>query len=358
MTISPQQLLRAELAGMQAYQVANAEGLIKLDAMENPYNFPASLQEQWLRTLKDLELNRYPDPQASQLKQDFRTTYAISSNLEMLFGNGSDELIQLLILAIAKPDACILTVTPSFSMYKIIAEFVGVRIIEVPLIAETFALQTNEMCKKIQQYNPALVFLACPNNPTGTLWPQAEVEKIVQQASGLVVIDEAYAPFAAYSMLPLVENYSHVLMLRTLSKMGLAGVRLGWLLGAEQWLNELDKLRLPYNINALTQASVSFALNNISIFDAQAKLICQQRQQLNATMQEMEGIQVFPSEANFILFKILNSPADVVFKRLIDNKILIKDVANNKLLENCLRVTVGAENENRAFIAALKNSLF
>jgi histidinol-phosphate aminotransferase len=357
-TISPQQLLRAELANMQAYQVANSEGLIKLDAMENPYSFPASLQEQWLSTLKELELNRYPDPQASQLKQDFRTTYAVSSNLEMLFGNGSDELIQLLILAIAKPDACILTVTPSFSMYKIIAEFVGVRVIEVPLTAETFALQTNQVCKKIQQHKPALVFLACPNNPTGTLWPQAEVEKIVQQSSGLVVIDEAYAPFAAYSMLPLVEKYSHVLMLRTLSKMGLAGLRLGWLLGAEQWLSELNKLRLPYNINALTQASASLALNNISIFDAQAKLICQQRQLLSAAMQEIEGLQVFPSEANFILFKTLNSSAEIVFKRLIDNKILIKFVANNKLLDNCLRVTVGAENENRAFIAALKNSLF
>ena len=357
MSITPQQLLRAELANMHAYQVANSKGLIKLDAMENPYSFPASLQDQWLNTLKEVALNRYPDPQATQLKQAFRKTFAISSNLELLFGNGSDELIQLLILAIAKPDVGILTVTPSFSMYKLIAEFIGVRVIEVPLVAETFALQPDQVCKMIQKYNPALVFLACPNNPTGTLWPLEDVEKIVQQATGLVVIDEAYAPFAAYSMMALVEQYSHVLMLRTASKMGLAGLRLGWLLGARPWINELNKLRLPYNINTLTQASGVFALNNITVFNDQAKLICQQREQLIAAMQKINSIQVFPSEANFILFKTLNTSADFVFKRLIENKIMIKNVASNNLLENCLRVTVGTEKENQAFLAALKCSL-
>ncbi len=342
---------------MRAYRVANSEGLIKLDAMENPHSFPASLQDQWLNALKKVELNRYPDPQATQLKQAFRKTFAISTNLELLFGNGSDELIQLLILAIAKPDAAILTVTPSFSMYKLIAEFIGVRVIEVPLVAETFALQPDQVCKMIQKFNPALVFLACPNNPTGTLWPQEDVEKIVQQAPGLVVIDEAYAPFAAYSMSTLVEKYSHALMLRTLSKMGLAGLRLGWLAGAEEWLNELNKLRLPYNINALTQASGVFALKNISVFNEQAKLICEQRELLITAMQNINSIQVFPSEANFILFKTLNTTADFVFKRLIENKIMIKNVANNDLLENCLRVTVGTEKENKAFLAALKCSL-
>ena len=357
MSITPQQLLRAELANMHAYQVANSEGLIKLDAMENPHSFPASLQDQWLHTLKEVALNRYPDPQATQLKQAFRKTFAISSNLELLFGNGSDELIQLLILAIAKPDAGILTVTPSFSMYKLIAEIIGVRVIEVPLAAETFALQPEQVCKMIQKYNPALMFLACPNNPTGTLWPLEDVEKIVQQATGLIVIDEAYAPFAAYSMMGLVEQYSHVLMLRTVSKMGLAGLRLGWLLGAKPWINELNKLRLPYNINTLTQASGVFALKNITVFNDQAKLICQQREQLIAAMQDIKSIQVFPSEANFILFKTLNTSADFVFKRLIENNIMIKNVANNNLLENCLRVTVGTEKENQAFLAALKCSL-
>ncbi len=342
---------------MRAYRVANSEGLIKLDAMENPHSFPASLQDQWLNALKKVELNRYPDPQATQLKQAFRKTFAIPTNLELLFGNGSDELIQLLILAIAKPDAAILTVTPSFSMYKLIAEFIGVRVIEVPLVAETFALQPDQVCKMIQKFNPALVFLACPNNPTGTLWPQEDVEKIVQQAPGLVVIDEAYAPFAAYSMSTLVEKYSHALMLRTLSKMGLTGLRLGWLAGAEEWLNELNKLRLPYNINALTQASGVFALKNISVFNEQAKLICEQRELLITAMQNINSIQVFPSEANFILFKTLNTTADFVFKRLIENKIMIKNVANNDLLENCLRVTVGTEKENKAFLAALKCSL-
>ena len=339
---------------MHAYQVPNTEGFVKLDAMENPHSLPAPFKQEWLSYLSQAELNRYPDPHATQLKQAFRKVFALSSTLELLFGNGSDELIQLLILAIAKSDACILTVMPSFSMYKIIAEFVGVRVIEVPLAADSFALQTDLVCKEIQQNNPALIFLACPNNPTGTLWPQQEVEKIIQQANGLVVIDEAYVPFASYSMMKFVEQYSHVLLLRTLSKIGLAGLRLGWLLGAQQWLHEFSKLRLPYNVNVLTQASANFALNNFSVFNDQAKLICEQRAQLSAAMQKINGIQVFPSEANFILLKTLKTPCEIVFQHLLENKIMVKNVANNHTLENCLRVTVGTEKENQVFLAALE----
>ena len=355
--ITPQQILRKELEDLRAYQVANTEGFIKLDAMENPYSLPASIQEQWTACLKETVLNRYPDPHAIKLKQLFFKTFKFSSNLELLFGNGSDELIQLMTLAIAKPDACILTVTPSFSMYKLIANYISVRVIEVPLEKNTFALQTNLICEQIKQNQPALIFLACPNNPTGTLWPLEEVEKIIQEATGLVVIDEAYTPFAAYSMMPLVERYSHALMLRTLSKMGLAGLRLGWLLGAKEWLVELNKLRLPYNINVLTQVSASFALKNINEFYHQADLICQQREFLINKMSEFDEIQVYPSEANFILFKTLNLDAQTVFEHMVENKIMIKNVADKNLLNNCLRVTVGTDQENQAFLAALKTAL-
>lgn len=357
MAITPQQILRAELIGLQPYQVVDTEGLIRLNAMENPYSLPASMRNQWLDILKEVELNRYPDSQMVKLKQAFRSTFAISSRLDLMFGNGSDELIQLLVLAVARPDACILTITPGFSMYKLIGEFVGVRVVEVPLAPESFALQLELVYKSIQEHKPALVFLACPNNPTGTLWSQKDVEKIVRWATGVVVIDEAYIPFASYSMVMLAEKYPHVLMLRTLSKMGLAGLRFGWLLGAREWLKEFDKLRLPYNINSLTQASANFVLNNISVFDNQAELIRGQREKLITAMQSISGIQVFPSEANFILFKTLNIPAGIVFKRLLENKIMIKNVSDNSLLENCLRVTVGTENENEAFLTALNSSL-
>ncbi len=354
MTISPQNILRKELENMQAYRVADTQGMIKLDAMENPYTLPTALHEQWLSTLNGVSLNRYPDPQAKQLKQALIKTFDFSAELELLLGNGSDELIQILILAIAKPDACILTVTPSFSMYKIIAEYVGVGVHEVPLEENSFALQTDLICEEIQRFQPSLIFLACPNNPTGTLWPLQEVEKIVQQSTGLVIIDEAYAPFAAYSMVSLVEKYSHALLLRTFSKMGLAGLRLGWLLGRAQWLNELNKLRLPYNINALTQTSALFALQNISEFDNQAKLICQQRSLLSDAMQTMNNIQVYSSEANFILFKTLQKEANSIFQHFVENKIMIKNVSNDDLLKNCLRVTVGTEQENQAFLTTLE----
>lgn len=357
MAVRPQQLLRTEIANLRSYPVADASGLVKLDAMENPYGWPESLQKQWLGVLEQAALNRYPDSRALRLAQDFRKTFSVPAAMQLMFGNGSDELIQLLILSIARPGACILTVTPSFSMYRLIARFVGVRVIEVPLSAGSFALQVDPICAAIREHDPAAVFLDCPNNPTGSLWAQQQVEQIVQQSGGLVVIDEAYAPFASRTMMPLVERYPHVLMLRTLSKMGLAGLRLGCLLGARQWLEELDKLRLPYNVNVLTQLSASFALDHISILDAQARRICGQREQLLTAMRTIKNIRVFPSEANFILFRTLDVPADTVFDRLLEHQVLIKNVADGFLLENCLRVTVGKEEENRTFLDALQSAL-
>jgi len=361
MKITPEKLLRAELANMQAYHVADSTGLIKLDAMENPYAFPESLQQGWLAELKKVELNRYPSPQASELKKTFQQAFSLSTELEMMFGNGSDELIQLLIMAVAKPGASVLTVTPSFSMYKLIAEYVGVDVVEVPLQPDSFALDMESIEKQIQRNKPSIIFLASPNNPTGTLWPQDQVEQIIKLANGLVVIDEAYAPFAGYSMMSLVEQYPHALMMRTVSKMGLAGLRLGWMLGDVQWMSQLNKMRLPYNINALTQASANFALQNIAMFNQQAKQICEQREVLSNAMAAMENIQIFPSQANFILFRVLQGTANSVFENLLKKKIIIKNVSSgssgNGLLDNCLRVTVGTEQENQAFLGALESSL-
>ena len=242
-------------------------------------------------------------------------------------------------------------------MYKLIAEYIGVNVVEVPLQQDTFALQLDLLAAEVQKYQPSLIFLACPNNPTGTLWPKNEIENVLKMATGLVVIDEAYSPFAAYSMQSLVEQYSNALLMRTISKMGLAGLRLGWLYGSAQWLNELNKMRLPYNINALTQASTNFALQNIALFDEQAKQICQQREILFSTLEVMEDVQPFPSQANFILFKVLSGSANDVYEKLLDHKIIIKNVSNNNLLENCLRVTIGTQDENQAFVDALTKSL-
>lgn len=357
MAVRPQQLLRAEIENLRSYHVADARGLVKLDAMENPYGWPESLRKRWLGVLEQAALNRYPDPRAGQLREDFRKAFSVPDGMQLMFGNGSDELIQLLVLAVARPGACILTVTPSFSMYRLIAQFIGVRVIEVPLAADSFALQVDQVCAAIRENDPAVVFLDCPNNPTGVLWPQQQVEQIVQQSQGLVVIDEAYSPFASRTMMPLVERYPHVLMLRTLSKMGLAGLRLGCLLGAGQWLEEFDKLRLPYNVNVLTQLSACFALDNISVLDAQASRICSQREQLLSAMRAIKNIRVFPSEANFVLFRTLDASADTVFGKLLERKVLIKNVADGLLLENCLRVTVGREEENRTFLGALQSAL-
>ena len=357
MNASPRQLLRAEIGSLSAYSVADIKNCIKLDAMENPYDWPEDLRGKLQALLSEASFNRYPDSRATELVQNFRKTFSIPKSIELMLGNGSDELIQILIMGVARSGACILTVTPSFSMYELIANFIGVRVIKVPLSTESFSLQMDLVSEAIRENNPALIFLACPNNPTGTLWPPQQIEKIVHLSDGLVIIDEAYFPFSSCTMLPLIERHSHVLVLRTLSKMGLAGLRLGCLLGREMWITEFNKLRLPYNINILTQISTNVALENIAIFNKQTRMIREQRELLVSAMHGISGIQVFPSQANFVLFRTLGVSATMVFNRLVKRNIMIKNVADNDLLENCLRVTVGAEEENQAFLNALKASL-
>ena len=347
--------LRPELTRLQAYAVADAAGCIKLDAMENPYVWPPALREQWLTRISRAQINRYPEAGPAVIKQKLKAQFGGADSCEILLGNGSDELIQLLILAVAKPSACLLTVRPSFSMYTIIAQWLGVRCHAMPLTAD-YQLDINAMLAAIEEHDPALIFLAYPNNPTGNAWPRADIIKILRASKGMVVIDEAYGPFAAHSFSRDLANYPNMLLLRTASKMGLAGIRFGWLAGDQALIDELNKLRLPYNINQLTQITMEFALDHYSVFAKQAEMICRAREKLANQLSALAGVQAYASEANFILFKILSAPADRVFENLLAQKVLIKNVSAQAGLAQCLRVTIGTEEENRQFINALKTS--
>ena len=347
--------LRPELTRLQAYAVADASGCIKLDAMENPYGWPPALREQWLARLNRASINRYPEASPAAIKQKLKTQFGGCENCQILLGNGSDELIQLLILAVAKPDACLLTVRPSFSMYAMIAQWLGVRCHAVPLTAN-YQLDINAMLAAIEENDPALIFLAYPNNPTGNAWSQSDMVKILRASKGIVVIDEAYGPFASHSFGQDLGNYPNMLLLRTASKMGLAGIRFGWLTGSRALIDELNKLRLPYNINQLTQITMEFALDHYPVFARQAGMICQAREKLAGQLSALAGVRAYASEANFILFKLLSAPADRVFNNLLAQKVLIKNVSAQADLAQCLRVTVGTEEENQQFINALQAS--
>lgn len=351
--------VRPDIRGLSAYHVPESGGLIKLDAMENPFSWPAELTDRWLERLRTAKINRYPDPHARHLVEALRQVFAVPEQVSVMLGNGSDELIQIIVQAVAGQNRVVLSVEPGFSMYRMISRFVGVDYVGVPLRKEDFSLDGDEMLRAMAQHEPAVVFIAYPNNPTGNLFDRDSLCRIIEAAPGLVVIDEAYHAFAATSMADVLTEYSNVLLLRTLSKQGLAGLRLGFLLGSGMWLSEFDKIRLPYNVNVLTQLSAEFALQHHQLFVQQTQQLCAEREELFAAMSDLAGLHVFPSRANFILFRTPPGQADAVDAGLRTRGVLIKNLhGSGALLEDCLRVTVGTAAENQVFLSALSQVLY
>ena len=352
---SPADVIRAEILALKAYHVPDSAGMVKLDAMENPYRLPPQLRARLAQLVQDAAVNRYPDPGAGALKSALRKALDVPAGAELLLGNGSDELIQMLALAVARPGAVVLGVQPSFVMFSLITAFAGARYVGVEL-REDFSLDVERMLAAIERERPAVVFIAYPNNPTGNLFDAGLIERIVEAAPGLVVVDEAYHAFADKSFMPRLPRYPNLLVMRTLSKLGLAGIRLGVLAGGAQWLRELDKLRLPYNINTLTQIVASEMLQHGNVLTEQAGAIKVERGRLLRELTEMPGITAYPSDANFILFR--TSQAERVFEGLKQRGVLIKSLhGSHRLLADCLRVTVGTPDENAAFLTALKQAL-
>ncbi|MDY7577749.1 histidinol-phosphate transaminase [Herbaspirillum sp. RTI4] len=351
------QVIRTDVRALNAYVVQDATGMVKLDAMENPYPLPSELQEQLGRHLAEVALNRYPQPTYALLKSKLRAHFAIPDGCEVMLGNGSDELISLMATACAKPGAVLLAPTPGFVMVELAAQLAGMRFVGVPLSPD-FALDQPAMLAAMAEHRPALTFLAYPNNPTGNLFDAAHMSELIAAAagSGLVVVDEAYQPFADSSFMERLPHFAHLLVLRTVSKLGLAGLRLGYLAGAPALLREFDKVRPPYNINVLTQAAAEFLLGHGEVLDGQAALIRAERTELVAALSAVPGVVVFPSSANFLLIRVAN--ADKVYFAMKQLGVLVKNVGKMATsLHNCLRITVGTAAENALMLDALRAAL-
>lgn len=350
-------VFRQDVLAMSAYHVAEAEGLIKLDAMENPYGWPDDLKKSWLEALKGCQLNRYPDPEARHLVRSIKSIYHMPTDSELLLGNGSDEIIQMLLMALPQ-GSTVLSADPGFVMYRQISRALGLNYVGIPLLAGDFELDKEKMLDAIKSHKPSIVFIAYPNNPTGNLFDETTIREIIHQAPGLVVIDEAYEPFAGASFVPALSQEPNLLVMRTVSKLGLAGLRLGYIAGHAELIGQLHKIRLPYNINILTQVSADFALSNKSLFDQQTQNICCERSRLFDHLEQLKGITPYPSAANFILFRTPENRADRIFSSLKDHGVLIKNLnPQGGLLADCLRVTIGKPEENAEFIVALRKSL-
>jgi histidinol-phosphate aminotransferase len=350
--------VREEIQALAPYAVHPAAGLIKLDAMENPYGWPTELTQPWLEAIARAELNRYPDPRARALEPVLRAALGIPDAAAMLLGNGSDELIQIIIMALARPGAVVLAPEPTFVMYRLIARWLGVAFVGVPLRGDDFGLDRPAMLAAIAQHRPAAVFLAHPNNPTGNLFDREDVVAVLDAAPGVVVIDEAYAPFASDSLLDQAGAVANLLVMRTLSKAGLAGLRLGVLAGPSAWIEQFDKVRLPYNIGSLTQITAEVALRHPELWQHQADSIRAERGRLEAGLAALAGIRVYPSDANFLLFRAPPGRAPTLYQGLQAAGILIKLLDGaHPALQDCLRVTVGRPEENARFLEALARGL-
>lgn len=350
--------IRADVQSMHAYAVQDATGLLKLDAMENPYGLPPALQAELGARLGALALNRYPGARGDDLKRALADHAQMPAGFSLMLGNGSDELISLVTMACDLPGASILAPVPGFVMYAISAQLQGVRFVGVPLTAD-FELDGPAMLAAIAAEKPAIVYLAYPNNPTANLWDDTTIEQIVEAQGaqgGLVIIDEAYQPFAARSYIDRVARHGHVLLMRTLSKFGLAGIRLGYLMGPQALIGEIDKVRPPYNISVLNCECALFALEHADVFAAQAADLRAQRERLVAGLATLPGLTQWPSEANMVLVRVPD--ATKTFEGMKAHGVLVKNVSKmHPLLANCLRLTVGTADDNARMLAALESSL-
>ena len=352
------QRIRQDVQSMHAYAIQDAVGMVKLDAMENPYGLPPALQAALGARLGAVALNRYPGPRVNDLRAALAAHADMPEGFDLMLGNGSDELISLLALACDVPGASILAPLPGFVMYAMSAQLQGLAFHGVPLTAD-FELDLPAMLAAIAAHRPAIVYLAYPNNPTANLWDDDAIEAIIAAQGaqgGLVVMDEAYQPFASKTWLTRIrqapERHGHVLLMRTLSKFGLAGVRLGYMMGPQALVAEIDKVRPPYNISVLNTECALFALEHAEVFAAQADAIRQQRGWLTAELARLPGFTVFPSQANMLLVRVPD--AQQCFDGLKRAGVLVKNVSKmHPLLHNCVRLTVGTPDENARMVAAL-----
>lgn len=350
-----QRHIRGDVRAMLAYAVQPSDGLVKLDAMENPFRLPEPLRAALGARLAEVAINRYPGSRNNDLRCALAQHAGLPEGFDLILGNGSDELISMLSLACATPGASALAPVPGFVMYDVSARLQGLRSISVPLRPD-FELDESAMLAAMQQHQPAIVYIAYPNNPTANLFDDAIIERVIEAAPGLVVIDEAYQPFASRSYIDRVARHGHVLIMRTLSKFGLAGVRLGYLMGPKALIAEIDKVRPPYNVSVLNCETAMFALEHADEFDRQAAVLRSERSRLTSALHALPGVHPYPSEANMILTRVNDAAA--VFGALKNRGVLVKNVSNlHPLLADCLRLTVGTPEENDVLLSALKSSL-
>ncbi len=339
-------LTKPNIRSLQAYHAEEIPCRVKLDANESPYGLSPKLSA--LKRQKLFEgLNRYPDPEAKSLKKLIARKFKVKPE-NILLGNGSDELIFYLITTFGGP---VLYPVPTFSMYSIISQALGEENVEIPLDKE-FDIDSERFLKTIKKKKPKLIFLSSPNNPTGNSFSSNKILKIIKAAPSLVVVDEAYQAFSnKKSFVALLKKYKNLVILKTLSKIGLAGLRIGFMIARPDIIKEVNKVRLPFNLNSLSQGIAAAVLKDKKTAQTKIKSIISERNRLLNEIEKIKGITPYPSDANFILFSLKNS--DRIYNGLLKKGVLVRNMKG--IINGCLRVTVGTLKENTLFLKTLKH---
>jgi len=345
-----QSLLRPSVRGLIPYSVEKCGSAIKMDANENPYPWPPELLRAVMAEMEKVDWNRYPDPCAEGLRQILSQQLQVGPP-QIMLGNGSDELIQCILLAFGGPQVKTLSPVPTFAMYEIISCSTGCQFIGVPL-GPDLDLDDSAMKAAIERERPRVLFLAYPNNPTGNCFRKSSMEMLLEEFEGIVVIDEAYFNFSAKSFLNQLARHENLLILRTLSKIGLAGLRVGILIGSENLIRMIFRVRLPYNLNTFSQVAAEVVLSRNDFIQQQLKTLIRERERVFLALQGMEGISPYASEANFILFRAREGKR--IFEGLLSRGILVRAFGDAGSLKDHLRVTVGRPEENDLFLKAME----
>ncbi|PWB76882.1 MAG: histidinol-phosphate transaminase [Candidatus Methylomirabilota bacterium] len=348
-------LIKPEVLNLTAYRAEETRpDLIKLDANESPFPLSEELRQALRDALDRVDVHRYPDAKADQLRAVLAARLQTAPEA-LVLGNGSDELIQLLLLATSAPGETVVAPAPTFSMYELIAKAQGLRFDGVPL-GPRFEPDLPALIEAIERLRPKIIFLATPNNPTGGTFSEADIVKIMGVAPGLVVVDEAYGPYAGRTMLPHLVDQERLIILGSLSKIGLAGLRIGYLVAHPTLAVEVEKVRLPFNLNSFSQTAAVVLLNRHERIDANIREVVRERERLMDRLSAIPGVETFPSAANFILFRTMRS-GDQVFDAVLGQGVLVRNLGSVPGLQNCLRVTVGTRAENDRFVEVLTKAL-
>jgi histidinol-phosphate aminotransferase len=347
-------LVRPNVKSLKAYHVDNHDCKIKLHANENPFQLPSEILDLISYSFKDFQFNRYPDPACKSLRETISKITDIPAQ-NLVVGNGSDELLQLILQVFCEPGDGVAFPDPSFAMYSILAKSMDLKPVPFSL-NDQWDFKAESFLDLAEKTKTKVVFFSYPNNPTGNCFSAVEIEKALNNFKGIVVLDEAYFDFAQKTFKNHLETNNNLILLRSLSKIGLAALRVGFAAAPPLIIEELNKIRLPYNSNSVSQMVAQEALNQFHLIQKQIDLIIQERNHLFNELSKIKEIEAFPSDSNFLLFKTSQNSSEL-FQKLAQNDILLRDLSSHPRLKNCLRVTIGTPEENSNFLKEIKQIL-